>query len=251
MLVSKSGSPSHSTHPLQDRPPPQRDNTVTDTVKETENIVTEIETVITGTLVTVTTRKTIGTATEMLAVAVVEVGTRGRLSPPPRPVTTPTLAELVAVDVTNTTGTGRETMIVEIEMGIVEEGGARIVIAITLPLATCTIPTGNIRKGEGGTAAVAMAMEAGRREEDMEAIEVVVGGSVGVDTEEETGADSLSLEVGVQCLVTTTTPLSSLPYPMIIHTPLLGSILPIKKHLVARRWSTNMLKTNTNNGHLY
>ena len=204
MLVSKSGFPSHSIHPLQDRPPPQRDSTVTDTARETENIVTEIETVITGTLVTVTTRKTIGTATEMLAV--VEAGTRGRLSPPPRLVTTPTLAELVAVDVTNTTGTGIETMIVEIEMGIVEEGGARIVIAITLPLATCTIPTGNIRKGEGGTAAVAMATGAGRREEDMEAIEVVVGGSVGVDTEEETGAGSLSLEVGVQCLVTAMTP---------------------------------------------
>lgn len=170
---------------------------MTGIVRETENIAIEIEieTVITGTLVTVTTRKTIETATEMLAVV---VGTRDRLSLPPHLVTTPTLEALGAVDVTSTIEIGRETMIVETGMDIVEEGGALIAIAIILPLAMCTIPRGNIQRGEGGTVAVTM-VTAGRREEDMEAIEVV-GGAVGVVTEEETGADSLSLEVGVYVL---------------------------------------------------
>ena len=134
-------------------------------------------------------------ATEMLAVV---VGTRGRLSLPPHLVTTPTLEALGAADVTNMIEIGRGTMIVETGMDIVEEGGALIVIVITLLLATCTIPRGNIRRGEGGTVVVTM-VTAGRREEDMEAIEVV-GGAVGVVTEEETGADSLSLEVGVYVL---------------------------------------------------
>ena len=196
MLVSRDGSHSHLTHPLQDHPPLQRDSIVTDTVRETENIVIEIGTVITGTLVTVTTRKTTGTATEMLAVV---VGTRVHPSLPPHLVTTPTPEGLGVVDVTNMTEIGRETMIVETGMDIVEEGGALIAIAITLPLATCTIPRGNIQRGEGDTVAVTM-VTAGRREEDMEAIEVV-GGAVGVVTEEETGADSLSLEVGVYHIV--------------------------------------------------
>ena len=192
VLVSRNGSRSRLIHPLQDHPPLQKDNIATDTVKETENIVTEIETLIIGTLVTVTTRKTIETATGILAA----VGTRVRLSLPPRLVTTPTLEGSGAVGVTNTTGTGRETMIVGTEMDTVEEGGALIAIVITLPLAMCTIPRGNIQRGEGGTVAVAMATAAGRREEDMEAIEVV-GGAVGVVTGDETGAGSLRLEVSV------------------------------------------------------
>jgi hypothetical protein len=186
------------TLPLQDHPPLQRDSIETDTARETENIAIETETLITGTLVTVTIRRIIGTATETLAVVEgVVVGTRARLCPPPpRLVTTPTLVGLGAVDDTNTIETGRETMIVGTGMDIVAEGGARTVIAITLPLAMCTIPKGNTRRGEGATvAAVDMAIAAGRREEDMEVIEVV-GVAVGVVTGEETGADSLSLEVG-------------------------------------------------------
>ena len=202
MLVNRNGSHFHLTIPLQDHPPLQKDSIATGTARETENIATETETLIIGTLVTVTIRKTIVTATEILAAvaaAAVAVGTKGHLSPPlPRLATTPTLVGLVAVvDDTNTIATGRETMIVETGMGVIAVGGgARTVIAITLPLVMCTIPRGNTRRGEGGTVAVvAMAIAAGRREEeDMEAIEVV-GVAVGVVIEEETGIDFPSLEV--------------------------------------------------------
>ena len=169
-------------------------------MRETENIATETETLIIGTLVTVTIRKIIVTATEILVAvaAAVAVGTKGHLSLPlPRLVTTPTLVGLVVgVDDTNTIVTGTETMIVETGMGVIAVGGgARTAIAITLPLAMCTIPRGNTRRGEGGTVAVvATAIVAGRREEDMEVIEVV-GVAVGVVTGEETGADFPSLEV--------------------------------------------------------
>lgn len=208
MLVSRNGSHSHSTLPLQDHPPLQKDSIVTGTARETENIATEIEILITGTLVTVTTRRIIVMPTEILVAVVVVVGIRGRLSLlPPRLVTTPTLVGLVAVvDDTNTIATGIETMIVETGMGVIAVGGgARTAIATTLPLAMCTIPRGNTRRGEGGTVVVvAMAIAAGRREEeDMEAIEVV-GVAVGVVTEEETGADSLSLEVSGVYLASTT-----------------------------------------------
>ncbi len=198
MLASRNGSRSHLTLPLQDHPPLQKDSIVIDTARETENIAIETETLITGTLVTVTTRRIIETATEILAAVegVVVVGTRARLSPPPpHLVTTPTLVGSGAVDDTNTIETGRETMIVGTGMDIVAEGGARTAIAITLPLAMCTIPKGNTLRGEGATvAAVDMAIATGRREEDMVVIEVV-GVAVGVVTGEETGADSLSLEV--------------------------------------------------------
>ena len=171
---------------------------MTDTARETGNIVTETETITTGTLVTVTTRRTIETASEVLVGA---VGTRVRLSPPPRLVTTPTLEGPEVVDVINTIEIGRETTIVEIGMDIAVEGGVPIAIAITLPLVTCTIPRVSTQRGGEDTAAEATMGTTGTREEDMEAI--VVGGEVGVVTEEETG-DSLSLGVGVYYVLETT-----------------------------------------------
>lgn len=165
---------------------------MTGTARETGSIVIEKEMAITGILVTVTTRRTTRTATEVLVAEV--VGTRAHLSLPPRLVTTPTLEGLGVVGAINMIETGRETMIVERGMDIVEEGGVLIVIAITHRLAMCTILKVNTLRGEGGTVVETM-VTAERKEEDMVAI-VVVGGAVGVVTGAGTG-DSLSLEVGV------------------------------------------------------
>ena len=178
-----------------------------DTVRETErggtgNTVKETETemaVITGTVVTVTTRRTTEIATEVPVV--------GRKVPPPPLlpplVTTPTLAAAVGVeDDTNMIeiGKGTETMIAEIETGtVIVEDGVLIVIDITLPLDISSIPKASTWR-EGG---VAVTVRAGRREEGTAAI--VVGGVEDVGTEEGTG-DIHSQEVcGGTCTINLST----------------------------------------------
>ena len=158
-----------------------------DTAKEKgRESITEIEigtAIITGTQVTVTTKKTIKTAT----------GTERRVLPPldPRLETTPILVGEVG-DTMTETGNGTGTMIGEIEIEMDTEGdGAPTAIATTLLLAMSTIPKAITRRVGG---AMAITAKTGKREEDTVAI--VVGVVVGVATEEGTG-DTLSLEVSV------------------------------------------------------
>lgn len=139
--------------------------------------------IITGMLVTVTTKRTTETATGVeikASLLLVGVG--------PWLVTTPTLEVGVGVaDDINMIGTGNETetmiAVIEIEMGTaVVEGGVQTVIDTTLPLVISTIPRVTTLRVGGATATTE---KTGRRGEVMVAI--VVGVVEGVDTEGGTG----------------------------------------------------------------
>lgn len=148
------------------------------TARETENIVIETEmAIITGMLVTVTTKRIIIKVSLLLLVGV-----------GPWQVTTPTLVVGVEVaDDINMTGIGNETettiAVIEIETGtVVVEGGVRTVIDTTLPLVMSTIPKVTTLKVGGATATTE---KIGKRGEVTVAI--VVGVEEVVVTEGGTG----------------------------------------------------------------